>query len=56
MSFGLAFWPVPTTAQIQGKLVAKFNDPDAAFWIIPAYTLSITMGYATVGSKCIMIL
>ena len=32
-TFGLSFWPVPTTGAMQAGLGAKFGDPTSTFWM-----------------------
>lgn len=41
--FGLSFWPVPTTAAMEGKLALKLGDTmgTSSYWYIPAYTVSL---------------
>jgi len=31
-TFGLSFWPVPTTGALQGRLSARWGDPVSAGW------------------------
>ncbi|KAF2013899.1 MFS general substrate transporter [Aaosphaeria arxii CBS 175.79] len=50
-TFGLSFWPVPTTAALQTKLSIAFNDPVSAFWYIPAYTSSNAIGFLIAGAN-----
>lgn len=37
-TFGLSFWPVPTTAAMYTTLAAKFDNPTSGYWFIPACT------------------
>ena len=32
-TFGLSFWPVPTTAAMQAGIAAQFGDPTSAYWM-----------------------
>lgn len=32
-TFGLSFWPVPTTAAMQTVLGTKFGDPTSTYWM-----------------------
>jgi hypothetical protein len=32
-TFGLSFWPVPTTAAMQSILSVKFGDPTSTYWM-----------------------
>lgn len=31
-TFGLSFWPVPTTAAMQGKMAAQLGDAQSVVW------------------------
>ena len=31
-TFGLSFWPVPTTAAMMGRLAIQFGDPASSAW------------------------
>lgn len=37
-TFGLSFWPVPTTAAMQATLAARWGTTTALYWFIPAFT------------------
>jgi len=37
-TFGLSFWPVPTTAAMQATLAARWGGTTAVYWFIPAFT------------------
>ncbi|CAM1502223.1 Fc.00g042070.m01.CDS01 [Cosmosporella sp. VM-42] len=50
-TFGLSFWPVPTTAAMQGRLAAAWNDPTAVAWFIPAYTTGNSLGFIVAGTN-----
>ena len=32
-TFGLSFWPVPTTAAMESKLAVKFGEATSAYWM-----------------------
>ncbi|KAK6429261.1 hypothetical protein LTR95_014595, partial [Oleoguttula sp. CCFEE 5521] len=51
--FGLSFWPVPTTAAMQGKLGAKLGDATGTsiYWYIPAYTTGCALGFLIAGAN-----
>ncbi|OQN98125.1 hypothetical protein B0A48_15957 [Cryoendolithus antarcticus] len=51
--FGLSFWPVPTTAAMQGKLGAKLGDATGTsiYWYIPAYTTDCALGFLIAGAN-----
>jgi MFS family permease len=49
--FGLSFWPVPTTAAMQSKLVAKLGDPTSVYWYVPAYTTANSIGFLLAGAN-----
>jgi MFS family permease len=50
-TFGLSFWPVPTTAAMQGKLSAFLGDPSAVVWFVPAYTTATALGFLLAGTN-----
>ncbi|KAF2790607.1 MFS general substrate transporter [Melanomma pulvis-pyrius CBS 109.77] len=50
-TFGLSFWPVPTTAALQGKLSLQFGDPSSVAWYIPAYTTGNAIGFLIAGAN-----
>lgn len=50
-TFGLSFWPVPTTAALQGKLSLQFNDPTSMAWYVPAYTTGNAIGFLIAGAN-----
>jgi MFS family permease len=50
-TFGLSFWPVPTTAALQGKLSLQFNDPTSMAWYVPAYTSGNAIGFLIAGAN-----
>lgn len=51
--FGLSFWPVPTTAAMQGKLAPLLGDITAttSYWYIPAYTTGSSLGFLIAGAN-----
>ncbi|KAF2006271.1 MFS general substrate transporter [Amniculicola lignicola CBS 123094] len=50
-TFGLSFWPVPTTAALQAKLAARFGEPTSSAWYIPAYTTGNAIGFLIAGAN-----
>jgi len=50
-TFGLSFWPVPTTAALQTKLGAMFGDAEGTYWYIPAYTTGCALGFLLAGAN-----
>jgi MFS family permease len=50
-TFGLSFWPVPTTAALQGKLSLQFKDPTSMAWYVPAYTSGNAIGFLIAGAN-----
>ncbi|KAH7121050.1 fungal trichothecene efflux pump [Dendryphion nanum] len=50
-TFGLSFWPVPTTAALQSKLSIQFNDPTSMAWYVPAYTTGNAIGFLIAGAN-----
>jgi hypothetical protein len=50
-TFGLSFWPIPTTAAMQGALAVKLGDSLATYWFIPTYTTSIAVGFLIAGAN-----
>ncbi|KAH6672054.1 fungal trichothecene efflux pump [Halenospora varia] len=50
-TFGLSFWPVPTTAAMTGTLATKFGNPTSAYWMIPAYTTANAIGFLLCGAN-----
>ncbi|KAF2664301.1 MFS general substrate transporter [Microthyrium microscopicum] len=49
-TFGLSFWPVPTTAAMQSTLGAEWAAPNATYWFIPAFTTACALGFLLAGS------
>jgi MFS family permease len=50
-TFGLSFWPVPTTAALQSKLSIQFGDPTSSAWYVPAYTTANAIGFLIAGAN-----
>jgi hypothetical protein len=50
-TFGLSFWPVPTTAALQSKLAIKFGEPLSSAWFVPAYTTANAIGFLIAGAN-----
>lgn len=50
-TFGLSFWPVPTTAAMMGRLAIQFGSPTSAAWFIPAYTTANSIGFLLAGAN-----
>ncbi|KFH43588.1 putative MFS-type transporter-like protein [Hapsidospora chrysogenum ATCC 11550] len=50
-TFGLSFWPVPTTAAMQGKLAAQFGEPQSFVWFVPAYTTANSIAFILAGTN-----
>jgi MFS family permease len=50
-TFGLSFWPVPTTAALQSKLSIQLGDPSSVAWYIPAYTTGNAIGFLIAGAN-----
>ncbi|KAF2465273.1 MFS general substrate transporter [Lindgomyces ingoldianus] len=50
-TFGLSFWPVPTTAALQTKLATAFGDPTSSAWYVPAYTTGNAIGFLIAGAN-----
>ncbi|KAF2653504.1 MFS general substrate transporter [Lophiostoma macrostomum CBS 122681] len=50
-TFGLSFWPVPTTAALQTKLSIAFGDPSSVAWYVPAYTTGNAIGFLLAGAN-----
>ncbi|OAG43819.1 hypothetical protein AYO21_02046 [Fonsecaea monophora] len=50
-SFGISFWPVPTTGAMGQALATKFGDVQSAPWIVPAYTVSIAISQMLCGGN-----
>lgn len=50
-TFGLSFWPVPTTAAMMAKLAIKFGAPTSQAWYIPAYTTANSIGFLLAGAN-----
>lgn len=50
-TFGLSFWPVPTTAALQSKLSVIFNNPTSMAWYVPAYTTGNSIGFLLAGAN-----
>lgn len=50
-TFGLSFWPVPTTAAMMGRLAIQFGDPTSSAWFIPAYTTANAIGFLLAGAN-----
>jgi MFS family permease len=49
-TFGLSFWPVPTTAAMMAKLAIQFGLPTASVWFVPAYTIANAIGFMLAGA------
>lgn len=65
-TFGLSFWPVPTTAAMQSSLGLKWGAPTAIYWfskpvfspklkaqltcVVPAFTTGCSLGFLLAGS------
>lgn len=50
-TFGLSFWPVPTTAALQAKLSVILGDPTSMAWYVPAYTTGNAIGFLIAGAN-----
>ncbi|KAK7186722.1 hypothetical protein DPSP01_001075 [Paraphaeosphaeria sporulosa] len=50
-TFGLSFWPVPTTAALQSKLAIQFGEPLSSAWYVPAYTTANAIGFLIAGAN-----
>ncbi|OAA63518.1 Fungal trichothecene efflux pump [Niveomyces insectorum RCEF 264] len=51
-TFGLSFWPVPTTGAMQAQLVVWFGgDPALVGWYTPAYTTANAIGFLLAGTN-----
>jgi MFS family permease len=50
-TFGLSFWPVPTTAALQTQLGIKWGASTAVYWFIPAYTSGCALGFLIAGAN-----
>lgn len=50
-TFGLSFWPVPTTAAMMAKLAIQFGSPTASAWFVPAYTTANAIGFLLAGAN-----
>lgn len=50
-TFGLSFWPVPTTAALQSKLSVLFGDASSVAWYVPAYTTGNSLGFLIAGAN-----
>ncbi|KAF2815732.1 MFS general substrate transporter [Mytilinidion resinicola] len=50
-TFGLSFWPVPTTAALQTKLAAEWVSPLSSSWFVPAYTTASAIGFLLAGAN-----
>ncbi|KAK7209659.1 hypothetical protein V2G26_016837 [Clonostachys chloroleuca] len=50
-TFGLSFWPVPTTAAMQVKIATRFGDPLSYVWYVPAYTTANSIAFILAGTN-----
>ncbi|ERS98189.1 uncharacterized protein SPSK_06068 [Sporothrix schenckii 1099-18] len=51
-TFGLSFWPVPTTGAMQSQIVAWFGGDQALVgWYVPAYTTANAIGFLLAGTN-----
>ena len=50
-TFGLSFWPVPTTSAMMSRLAVQFGDPTSSAWYIPAYTTANAIGFLIAGAN-----
>jgi len=50
-TFGLSFWPVPTTAAMMGRLAIQFGAPTSSAWYVPAYTTANSIGFLLAGAN-----
>jgi hypothetical protein len=50
-TFGLSFWPVPTTAAMMAKLAIHFGSPTASAWFVPAYTTANAIRFLLAGAN-----
>lgn len=50
-TFGLSFWPVPTTAALGGALATQFDAPLSYVWYVPAYTTGCSLGFLIAGAN-----
>ncbi|KAG9258701.1 fungal trichothecene efflux pump [Emericellopsis atlantica] len=50
-TFGLSFWPVPTTAAMQAGLAAQFGEPQSLVWFVPTYTTATSIGFILAGTN-----
>ncbi|KAF1846276.1 MFS general substrate transporter [Cucurbitaria berberidis CBS 394.84] len=50
-TFGLSFWPVPTTAAMMNRLSVQFGAPTSRAWYVPAYTTANSIGFLLAGAN-----
>lgn len=50
-TFGLSFWPVPTTSALQAGLATRFGKPLSSVWYVPAYTTGCSLGFLLAGAN-----
>ncbi|KAH6882515.1 fungal trichothecene efflux pump [Alternaria rosae] len=50
-TFGLSFWPVPTTSAMMSRLAIQFGAPTSSAWYIPAYTTANAIGFLLAGAN-----
>lgn len=50
-TFGLSFWPVPTTAAMMARLAVSFGEPTSQAWYVPAYTTANSIGFLLAGAN-----
>ncbi|CAK7207893.1 hypothetical protein SEUCBS139899_010708 [Sporothrix eucalyptigena] len=51
-TFGLSFWPVPTTGAMQSQLVVWFGGNQSLVgWYVPAYTTANAIGFLLAGTN-----
>ena len=51
MGYGLSFWPIPVMAAIGTQVATELGQPQKVGWIIPAWTLSITVCFMICGAN-----
>ncbi|KAK5032456.1 hypothetical protein LTR13_007279 [Exophiala sideris] len=49
--YGLSFWPIPVMASIGSLVATELGEPTRAYWIIPAWTISITTCFMLCGAN-----
>ncbi|KAF1990401.1 MFS general substrate transporter [Aulographum hederae CBS 113979] len=50
-TFGLSFWPVPTTSAMLAGLGGRLGSVTATYWFVPAYTTGNALGFLLAGAN-----